>query len=253
MAGVGRFLLIDPEDLDASNVVRHAAGLEFLGQPKVNAVKALILDRNEAAEVETIKGDATKHLESLRDVDFVVVGLDGEPLKQRINIALRRLGKAATYGVIYERGIGGDICVVYPDHGPCYACIASILREVTTPTFDTSEELDYGQIGDDGTLHGEPGLGIHVQRLATIEADWVIRELLREAPESSLEPYGRNTLIFANERLELETASDGSVVWLPPLSSCWLDIERSPGCLVCSLEGQESTLTLDQLLDEREV
>ncbi|HLU11353.1 MAG TPA: ThiF family adenylyltransferase, partial [Oceanobacillus sp.] len=38
MSGVGNFVLIDNDLLDASNVVRHVADNRYVGQPKAEAV-----------------------------------------------------------------------------------------------------------------------------------------------------------------------------------------------------------------------
>ena len=39
-------------------------------------------------------------------------------------------------------------------------------------------ELDYGMIGADGTLEAEPGLWLHVVRVASVQADMALNELL---------------------------------------------------------------------------
>ena len=44
-SGVGRFVLVDPEDLDETNVVRHAADDRYIGMAKTDAVADLIRHR----------------------------------------------------------------------------------------------------------------------------------------------------------------------------------------------------------------
>lgn len=52
-AGIGRFLLLDDDRLEVSNVARHECGLSDVGRLKVNAMRDYILDHNPAAEIST--------------------------------------------------------------------------------------------------------------------------------------------------------------------------------------------------------
>ena len=65
MSGVGKFILIDNDTLETGNVVRHAADVRYVGQPKVEAVADLIKQRNPAAEVNTVVGRIEDHLNLL--------------------------------------------------------------------------------------------------------------------------------------------------------------------------------------------
>ena len=51
MSGVGKFVLIDDDTLEAINVVRHVADLRDVGLPKPEAVADLIRQRNPQAEI----------------------------------------------------------------------------------------------------------------------------------------------------------------------------------------------------------
>src|SRR5690606_6773319 len=95
-------------------------------------------------------------------------------------------------------------------------------------------ELDYGMIGPEGTLEAEPGLWLHVVRVASVQADLVLNELLAET-EVHYTPPG-NTIILANRALEIV---DGQVT--PPHTGLWAEIERDPECLVCGQKMQQDT------------
>ena len=69
--------------------------------------------------------------------------------------------------------------VIYPYDGPCYACWAAELRDEHAVTANPGEELDYGMIGPAGTLEAEPGLWLHVTRVASVQAHLVLNELLK--------------------------------------------------------------------------
>ncbi len=227
MSGVGKFVLIDDDTLEESNIVRHVADLRDLGQPKADVLANLIKQRNPEAELDVHVGRVEDHLDALDDLDLLVVGVDGEGAKYIINEACLERDLPAVYAGVYERGEGGDVVIIHPYDGPCYACWAAELREgLTMPGVDDGEELDYGMIGKDGTLEAEPALWLHVVRVASAQADLALKELLKET--DLYQPLPGNTLIMANNAIEI---IDGEVT--PPHSAVWVTIGRDPECLVC--------------------
>lgn len=248
MSGVGRFVLIDDDVLEEGNVVRHVADRRYLGQPKAQAVAELIRQRNPNAEVETCIGRIEQHMDALEQVDLLVVAVDGENAKYVINQAALDRHLPAVYAGVYERGEGGDAVVIYPYDGPCYACWAAELRDEHAVTANPGQELDYGMIGPTGTLEAEPGLWLHVTRVATVQAHLVLNELLKGT--DVYEPMPANTVILANSALEIIT---GQIT--PPHSAVWVTIERDPDCLVCGSQLrhkqalQDAPLSLTDLVD----
>jgi molybdopterin/thiamine biosynthesis adenylyltransferase len=227
MSGAGNFLLIDDDVLDASNVVRHVADSRSVGQPKVEAVADLIQHRNPKAQVETRIGRIEDHLDALDGLDMLVVGVDGEGSKYVINQACLDRSLTAVYAGVYERGEGGDVVIIRPYQGPCYACWAAELRDDLALTKkDAAAELDYGMIGPEGTLEAEPGLWLHVVRVAAAQADLTLNELLRETEVYRAMPG--NTVVLANTLLEI---IDGETSL--PYTAVWATVERNPHCLVC--------------------
>lgn len=245
MSGVGRFILIDDDVIEPSNVVRHAADLRYVGQPKVEAVADLIRQRNPSAEIKTVVGRAEDHLDLLAEMDVVVTGVDGEGPKYRINQTALEQGRRVVYAGVYERGEGGDVCVIHPNDGPCYACWAEHLREGLAEPASSAPELDYGMIGPDGTLAAEPGLWLHVVRVASAQADMALNELLRGT--SVYREMPANTVVLANTRLEIYEG------WTTlPYGAEWVNVPRNPECLVCGQAGRMASsdaLTLDDLVN----
>jgi molybdopterin/thiamine biosynthesis adenylyltransferase len=246
MSGVGRFILIDDDRVQMTNVVRHVSDLSDVGRPKVEAVADLIRRRNPGARVETVVGRVEDHADALRNVDLVVVGVDGELVKYTINEVCRAEGLTAIYAGVYERGEGGDVVIIHPKaDGPCYACWARQLREDVAQqsareTTDPQEaDLDYGMIGPDGTIEAEPGLWLHVVRVASAQADMALNELLADLPIHR--DYPSNTVIIANVPMEIFEG-----ITVPPFSVQWINVERDPNCMVCGLP-ETNALTLDAL------
>ena len=242
MSGVGRFILIDDDVLEAANVVRHAADRRYIGQAKAAAVADLIRQRNPDAFVEAIHGRIENHLDRLADMDLVVVGVDAEGPKYAVNQACLAAGRVAIYAGVYERGEGGDVCVIRPDEGPCYACWAEHLREGLAEPVGPEAELDYGMIGPDGTLAAEPGLWIHVVRVAAAQADLALNALLEDT-EAHVEMPG-NTVILANRQLEIYEGRS-----TPPYGAEWVSVPCNPDCLVCGCRQPHaaSDVSLDDL------
>ncbi len=249
MSGVGHFTLVDDDQLEAHNVVRHVADLRDVDRNKARVVADLIMQRNPEAQVTVHEGRIEAHMDALDNCDLLVVGVDGEGSKYTLNAACLERSLPAIYAGVYERGEGGDVVTIRPGEGPCYACWAAELREglLQPNPDDDAPDLDYGMIGPEGTLEAEPGLWLHVVKVAAVQAEMALAELLRDP--SAAPVYPGNTLIIANGAMEIV---EGQVS--PPHSSVWVTIPRDPHCLVCgdligSAQAQDAApLSLDDLM-----
>lgn len=253
MSGVGHFVLVDDDTLEQVNVVRHIADSSMVGRPKAETVAELIKRRNPNATVQTRIGRIEDHMDALDNVDLVVAGVDGEGSKYVLNEACLHRNLPAVYAGVYERGEGGDVVIIRPYNGPCYACWAAELREgLSVSKAGEGQELDYGMIGADGTLEAEPGLWLHVVRVAATQADIALNELLTGT--SAFKRMPGNTVILANTAMEI---IDGQTSL--PYTAVWATIERDPQCLVCGEplrqraaladETGESAVSLDDLVN----
>jgi molybdopterin/thiamine biosynthesis adenylyltransferase len=227
MSGVGQFVLVDNELLEANNIVRHVADQRYVGRPKAEVVAELIRQRNPQAGVAVQVGRIEDNLDMLDQLDILISGVDGEGPKYVLNQACLKRNLNAVYAGVYERGEGGDVVIVRPYDGPCYACWAAELREgLALSHQENAPELDYGMIGPGGTLEAEPGLWLHVVRVAAAQADIALNELLRGT--NVYKDMPANTVIMANSALEI---LNGEVS--PPYTAVWVNIARDPDCLVC--------------------
>ena len=250
MSGVGKFVLVDDDVLENTNIVRHVADSRYIGRPKAEAVAELIKLRNPDAEVEVHVGRIEQNMDVLDHLDLLVSGVDGEGPKYVLNQACLKRNLTAVYAGVYERGEGGDVVVIHPYDGPCYACWAEELREgLAVSNLAPGEELDYGMIGKDGTLEAEPGLWLHVARVAATQADMALNELLAGTNVYKVMPT--NTVILANTALEILSGHISQ-----PYSAEWVTIERDPNCLVCGdalrndLSGEvHEEISLDALMN----
>jgi len=246
MSGVRNFVLVDNDDLEMGNVVRHAADLRYVGQNKAVAVADLIKNRNPNAEIDVREGKIEDHMDALDGLDICVVAVDNENVKFIINEALLKRRVTSVYAGVYERGEGGDVAMIRPYDGPCYACWSQELRVgIVQVSLDEADELDYGMITEQGTLEAEPGLWVHVAKVASIQTDLILNELLRGTDVHEEMPA--NTVIVANNHIEI---LEGEVN--DPHTGIWVDIPRDIDCLVCgdkmqlSAESSQS-IALDDL------
>ena len=226
MSGVGRFTLIDMDTLEAGNVTRHVADLRYVGQNKAVAVADLIMQRNPAAQAQAIEGAIEDHWGCLDDIDMLVVGVDSEAVKFAINEKCLEKRLIASYAGVYERGEGGDHVIIRPYDGPCYACWSEATREGVKVSMDAGGELDYGMIGETGALAAEPSLWVNVTKIAGIQTDLALNELLRDSEFHEAMPG--NTIIVANRPMDIIEGEQNEAH-----TSLWVDIPRDPDCLVC--------------------
>ncbi len=240
MSGLCNFVLVDNDVIEAGNVTRHVADLRYLGHNKAAAVADLIRHRNRDALVDTRAGAIQDNWDILDDIDILVVGVDNEQVKYAINEKCLGLRLSASYAGVYERGEGGDHVIIKPYDGPCYACWAEATREGVKITLDSVGDLDYGMVGAAGTLEAEPGLWVNVTKVAGIQTDLILNELLRGS--AVYEEMPANTIIVTNTALDVIEDQEND-----PHSSLWIDIQRDPDCLVC---GERLKQGVSMLVEE---
>jgi molybdopterin/thiamine biosynthesis adenylyltransferase len=220
-AGVGGFVLVDPDHVEESNLIRHECDDRYYGWNKAEAVAELIGHRNPEARVGVIPMDAFKmghRLEDLaKEADLVAVCTDAEQPKHLLNRLCTTFGTPAVYAGVFERGTGGEVihCAGGPKD-PCYACVTSVLKE-SAPSAP-EEELDYGTIGPDGAIHGAPGLGLDVRLIALLHAKVCLLTLTgQELPG--------NVVLFGTAPVE--------GLFPRAFASAVLAVVRQDACLVC--------------------
>ena len=226
MSGLSQFALIDSDELERGNISRHVADLRYVGANKAAAVADLIRQRNPDAQIDVREGLIEDHWDCLDDVDLLVAAVDNEQVKYAINEQCLKRRLSASYAGVYERGEGGDHVIITPFDGPCYACWSEATREGVKVSLDPGGDLDYGMIGEMGTLDAEPGLWVNVTKVAGIQADMIINELLL-GTSAHVEMPG-NTLLVTNTYMDIIEGQENE-----PHTGLWIEIERDPDCLVC--------------------
>jgi molybdopterin/thiamine biosynthesis adenylyltransferase len=221
-AGIGRFILIDPDVIEEANLIRHECDARYLSWNKAEAVADLIRHRNPDALVTTVAEDVfdlgSRLERRVAAADLVAVCTDTEASKHLLNRLCTSSGTAAVYAGVYERGTGGEVirCGGSAEDA-CYACVASALKE-EVPIAEP-DELDYGLLDEDGRLSAAPGLGLDVRLIALVHAKVCLGTLLDS------NDIAGNVVLFGTAAVE--------GLFPRPFASATLRISPQDGCLVC--------------------
>jgi molybdopterin/thiamine biosynthesis adenylyltransferase len=229
-AGVARFTLIDPDEIEETNLIRHECDDRYVGWNKAEAVADLVRHRNPRAHVDAIAADAFDPVVGIgsvvHDAALVAACTDGEGAKHRINRLCLEHRVPAVYGGVYEGGVGGEIVRVHPGDA-CYACVTTVLKEAA-PVPGADGELDYGLIDADGILHGAPGLGLDVRLVAALHAKVTLLTLLTDARDTADDVVD----VPANAVLFGTVPVDG--LFPRHFTTVLMDVAPQTGCLVCA-------------------
>ena len=131
MSGLKRFTLVDKDELEVENVIRHVCGIRYLGQQKTAAVADVLRDRNPTVEVREFNEDLLgwRGLEQeVERASVVVIGTDNEPTRYRLNEVCVETATPFTVGRVFTRGIGGEVYTYKPSLGGCLACLERLLE-----------------------------------------------------------------------------------------------------------------------------
>lgn len=177
-AGVGRFVLFDPDVVEPENVARHVGGVLTIGIPKVEAVAAAINQVNPDAEVTRIPtalsldpaGWHSDAMSALRTVLVDPVGVvvcvtataDAESV---VNAVCVDAGTPAVFGTVLGNAEHGRVFRVIPGQTACYQCV--LLAQAGDPA-----RFPRFSAGDTGApayaQPGIPGLGLDVDEVAIL-------------------------------------------------------------------------------------
>jgi len=128
-AGIGRIGLVDPDQVDRSNLQRQLLhGEGSVGQPKTESAAARLRDINPHVEVELHATRLTPDnaLEIARGYDVIVDGCDNFPTRFLTNDIAFLLGIPNVYGSIHR--FEGQATVLAPHlDGPCLRCFMPAL------------------------------------------------------------------------------------------------------------------------------
>ena len=127
--GVERFILVEHDSVEVSNLCRSVYDLADIGSKKLDAILPKLKRINPFIKVEAYPVDIfnieNKTLQAIiAKSDLIIDATDNFKTKLLIN-GLAYHQKPVIYPAVYSEGVGGDILYTIPDITPCYECVFS--------------------------------------------------------------------------------------------------------------------------------
>jgi molybdopterin-synthase adenylyltransferase len=236
MAGIRKFSLFDSDVLEAENVIRHACGLRYLGQLKVEALADVLRDRNPTIEVDRHNVDLMSCADLSAHVSrstVVVLATDNEPTRYRLNQLCVETKVPFVVGRVFTRGIGGEVFSYRPEESGCLACLEARLersqfrdgvREIDLLPEEEREKLYGLEVSE---IKDSPGLNVDISFITSFHARFVLEAIARTLPErpKHLPPIESNYLVWGNRPVHPFTKH---------FDLQRMTLHRQESCLVCS-------------------
>ena len=249
-AGVCKFVLIDFDRLELSNISRHICGVDDLGRFKTRAVRDAIKQKNPYALVNTVEIDITQNQEECSDalsqVDLIIGASDNDRSRFLINEYSLAFNIPAIFGRALTRAVGGDVLRVRPKQGPCYNCLYSqSIRSAGGDDEEISQEKQAEKLLPDYTSPEEinaavqVGLASDIAPIANLMVKLALVELSNDSQtgiRSLAEDLVADFYIWANRRENIyESWSKLEYNYDKPTILRWYGarVDRDPDCMVC--------------------
>jgi len=230
-AGIGRFLVVDNDRLDAANLSRHACGIEDLGRRKARAVAELLARRAVSAEPhdQDLLELADGELDALvGSVDLVVATTDSPAAQFLANESCVRTGRLGLFAGAYERAAGGEVIAYRPGSGPCLYCAVGFRAEAA-PGLVPQERRQAYQDSEQNRLIAEPGLGVDTALLSGVTAAVALSLLDPEGSRADLISPGSFLLLHGGSTPREALAE----LFHRPFEFLTARVTRTEPCPVC--------------------
>lgn len=152
--GVRRFILIDPDQIELSNIARQGHDPANIGQTKVQAVARMIQQMNPEAEVVQLPIDFTTLSDDyvqdiLSNASLIIAATDSFKAQARANQVALLLGVPSLFVGLYPQGEGGEIIFWHPDLDPCFRCLCANRYEAFERADARGQSIDPSSDGAD--------------------------------------------------------------------------------------------------------
>ncbi len=247
-SGVDDIILIDPDDVEVTNLSRTVYRRSDVGRAKVDAaldhiraVNPEVRSRVLHLRVQDLAADELRDL--LDDVAVVIAATDDAEAQARINAAAFACDVPAVFIGLYAGAAAGEVVVTVPGATRCYRCAAPTRQHGDRPS------TDYGT----GRLAGEPALGCDIHRVVCMGTRVALGLLtLQLGADTALTRHLTDVLGAGEQFLITSTVPSwglfGTLFADVPgqhgFGTAWMGVRGDPSCSVCGDDPQP----LDQLL-----
>jgi len=172
-AGVGHFLLADPDIVEYHNICRHQCGLEDVGDLKINALERRLKNINPRVEIRKFEG-IVQNLPKAQLDEFCVAGdtvfvgcADNRAADVYANRISIYYGSCFISIGFWERAYAGEIFYHIPGKGmPCYECALGDGGNISARA--QANHHVYSNQEDTEGLKFEPGISVDINFITTI-------------------------------------------------------------------------------------
>ncbi|MGE3806186.1 MAG: ThiF family adenylyltransferase [Gemmataceae bacterium] len=241
-ARITRVTLIEPDEYQAHNAIRHPFPRSAIGTLKADGAARWLKERRPNLDVRLLTCDLLDPARQAEieaacaDAAIGVCAADNEAAKYAFDVLMRRHRVPWTLGEVLSGGIGGFVHWFVPG-GPCYGCVASFLQR--SLKVEQEKTPDYAQPG--GPVETTIPAGIaSIGVIASLHA-LITLELLEDP--AGYQP-GFNSLLFTLKRVP--------DVFDEAFRPHRFRIARAATCLICSKDAGagDSSEDLDEALDQ---
>ena len=160
-SGIGALKIVDGDLLSPGNVVRHVAGQDQVGRPKVDAVQATIRDHAPWTKIESVvpsidSGGPKRIAQLVDDVDLIIDATGNEAFVYPVAQVAEELGKPLVSGALYRGGFIGRVQRKVLDTDASIKSRPSSISYPTIPVGDSEVDFAEPDLGCSAPVNNAP-------------------------------------------------------------------------------------------------
>lgn len=234
-SGVGRVVLIDPDEVSEANMARSVYTRSDVGVPKVWALGRRLRDISPQVTLTSLAGPLREHADAALDAAPDLLVLATDDMVEQSDLAARAYmrGIPQVGCALYRKAAAGEVCVVMPVLGtPCWGCAVGANQL-------SASERPSANYGVDTRLVAESGLGSSINLVASVASQAALAVL---AGPGSVHGRGLVRLLVQGRTFGIvTTVPDWPVIdqVLPAAPhqshprSLWPVLQRGESCPIC--------------------
>jgi integrative and conjugative element protein (TIGR02256 family) len=186
-AGVGNIWLTDNQEMRAHNTVRHLAGIDHLGMPKVLAVKQILFEHNRFVSVTCRMANVLR--QPLKDY-FAPTGIGissmaDDNTEGYVNEQAVNQGRTMYYVRALRGGKAARIFRVQAGRDACFHCLALYKQEGADDFPVVPEDVDLPTIRNECNNPVRPASAADLKLIAALASRLILDQLQDEADSST--------------------------------------------------------------------
>ena len=234
-AGIGEIVMIDPDQLEIHNIIRHLCDLKDLGRNKTDAVsdklKSINPDIKCTGFVLDFVNDFKKIQKEITDADILVVSTDTPDSRHFANMISVENNIPTVYISLHERAKTGRIYRVVPNETGCRHCLGD--GQWNSEFIPGTTE--YSEVTSERDIVFQPGLDTDISLVTLLGVKMIVSSLLHPK-EIIAADLGANYILWNGY-----PGLDGSMVRLIPGG-----IPKNDKCDICG-EAEEVELAQNSI------